>query len=134
MEAPQASTGNLGSWIRVAHRCELTSNGVTFEQYDGVLESGLITEPTREGARPAPAAAKSPGSRIPTGTSFRSRVIARTLQSSGGLEPLSPLACATPSRMSCDSDRSPAMPTVFHRTRKADLGRSLISAIPLESC
>jgi catechol 2,3-dioxygenase-like lactoylglutathione lyase family enzyme len=57
---------------------ELTSNGVTFEQYEGVSRAASITGPTRRGSHPALAAAESPGSRIPTGTSSRSRVIVNT--------------------------------------------------------
>ena len=71
------STATLVTWyvdnVRAGGRDELTSNGVTFEQYDGVLESGFDYGTDEKGISPAPAAAKSPGSRIPTGTSSRSR-------------------------------------------------------------
>ena len=55
---------------------ELTSKGVTFERYEGVLESGFDYGTDERGISPTPAAAKWPGSKIPTATSLRSRVIA----------------------------------------------------------
>ncbi len=51
---------------------ELTAHGVTFEHYEGVLESGFDYSTDERASPIAPAAARWPGSRILTATSSRS--------------------------------------------------------------
>jgi hypothetical protein len=74
------STATLATWyVDDVEQAvdELTSKGVTFEQYEGVLESGFDYRTDERGVSPrASGSAKWPGSKIPTATSFRSRVIA----------------------------------------------------------
>ena len=80
---------------------ELTSNGVTFEQYEGVLESGFDYGTDDKGVSPAPAAARSPGSRIPTGTSCRSRGIANPTWSTSVLAAIASADNKSGSKQNC---------------------------------